>query len=289
MIFAKKYFFMIAFLGTGLLGANFTRALLRRGEKVQVWNRTAEKAKSLESEGAKAFNTVADAVKGTDRIHLTLSDDHSVDEVLQNASPGFNPGVIIVDHTTTSAPGAAKRASYWKEKGFHYIHAPVFMGPPNALDGTGTMMVSGDQSVIKKIEPELSKMTGKLWNLGEDPAKAAAIKLLGNLFHIGLVGVITDMFTLAETLNVPSADLASLFEVLNPAGVAKARLKKIESKTFDQPSWELAMSRKDARLMMEQADSAGKKLMVIPPVAEKMDAWIKKGHANDDWTILSQH
>jgi len=62
---------MVAFLGTGLLGANFSRALLKRGEKVHVWNRTAEKAKALESEGAKAFDNVADAVKGADRIHLT--------------------------------------------------------------------------------------------------------------------------------------------------------------------------------------------------------------------------
>src|SRR6188474_426794 len=117
---------MVAFLGTGLLGANFSRALLKRGEKVQVWNRTAGKAKALESEGAKAFDNVADAVKGADRIHLTLSDDNAVDDVLEKASPGFNPGVIIVDHTTTSAPGAAKRSSYWKQKGFHFIHAPVF-------------------------------------------------------------------------------------------------------------------------------------------------------------------
>ena len=279
---------MVAFLGTGLLGANFSRALLKRGEKVHVWNRTAEKAKALESEGAKAFDNVADAVKGADRIHLTLSDDNAVNEVLEKASPGFKPGVIIVDHTTTSAPGAAKRSANWKQKGFHFIHAPVFMGPPNALDGTGTMMISGDQSLIKQIEPELSKMTGRLWNLGEDPAKAAAIKLLGNLFHIGLVGVITDMLTLAETLNVPAADLPALFEVLNPAGVARARLKKIDSKTFDQPSWELSMSRKDARLMIEQAENSGKNLLVIPPVAGKMDVWIKKGHSNDDWTILSQ-
>lgn len=279
---------MIAFLGTGLLGANFTRALLKRGEKVNVWNRTADKATALESEGAKAFENVADAVKGADRIHLTLSDDNAVDEVLQKASAGFKPGVIIVDHTTTSSPGAAKRSGQWKEKGFHYIHAPVFMGPPNALDGTGTMMVSGDQQTIKQIEPELSKMTGRLWNLGDDPAKAAAMKLLGNLFHIGLVGVLTDMLTLADTLKTPPSDLQSLFEILNPAGVIKARLKKIDSNTFDEPSWELSMARKDARLMIEQANNSGRKLMVIPPVAEKMDVWIKKGQSKSDWTILSQ-
>jgi 3-hydroxyisobutyrate dehydrogenase len=279
---------MVAFLGTGLLGANFTRALLKRGEQVHVWNRTYERAKALEQEGAKAFENVAEAVKGADRVHLTLSDDSSVDDVLKKASPGFKPGVILVDHSTTSSPGAKKRSEYWKEKGFHFVHAPVFMGPPNALESTGTMMVSGDQAIISLIEPELSKMTGKLWNLGDDPAKAAAIKLIGNLFHVGFLGVLTDMLKLADSLNIPSTDLPSLFEVLNPAGVAKARLKKIGSNTFDDPSWELSMSRKDARLMMEQAKASGKELLVIPLVAEKMDAWIKKGHGKSDWTILSQ-
>ena len=262
---------------------------MKRGETVHVWNRTPDKAKALENEGAKVFDNVADAVKGAERIHLTLSDDQSVDEVLQNASPGFASGVIIVDHTTTSAPGAAKRSSYWKQQGFHYIHAPVFMGPPNALDGTGTMMVSGDQAIIAKIEPELSKMTGKLWNLGDDPAKAAAIKLLGNLFHVGFVGVLTDMLALADSMNVPATELPALFEILNPAGVARARLKKIDSKTFNEPSWELSMARKDARLMMEDAERTGKKLLTIPPIAAKMDAWLGKGHAKDDWTILSQN
>src|SRR5689334_12381659 len=139
---------MIAFLGTGLLGANFTRALLRRGEKVNVWNRSADKAKALEAEGAKAFDKPADAVADADRIHLTLSDDQSVNEVLASAAKGFKKGVIIVDHTTTSAPGAATRAETWKKEGVHYIHAPVFMGPPQALESTGTMLVSGDQEIV---------------------------------------------------------------------------------------------------------------------------------------------
>ena len=109
---------MIAFLGTGLLGANFTRALLRRGEQVNVWNRTRDKAKALEAEGAKAFSDPAEAVKDADRIHLALSDDPSVDDVLTKASQGFKQGVIIIDHSTTSAPGAANRAKYYKERGF---------------------------------------------------------------------------------------------------------------------------------------------------------------------------
>ena len=279
---------MITFLGTGLLGANFTRALLNKGEKVQVWNRSAEKAKALESYGARAFENVIDAVKGASRIHLTLSDDQAVDEVLEKASPGFDSDVIIIDHTTTSSPGAARRSTYWKKKGYSYIHAPVFMGPPNALEGTGVMLVSGDQKVVKILEPELSRMTGKLLNLGEQPEKAASIKLLGNLFHISLTGGIADLITLAASLNIPTSELGTLLELLNPAVVAQGRLRKITSNTFDQPSWELSMARKDARLMIEQASSTHQSLMVVPAVAKKMDAWLAKGHAKDDWTIISK-
>ena len=102
---------MIAFFGMGLLGSNFVKALQRRGETVHVWNRTAAKAKALEADGATAFDDPAEAARGASRIHLTLSDDAAVDAILELAHPGFSPGVIIVDHTTTSASGATARTA----------------------------------------------------------------------------------------------------------------------------------------------------------------------------------
>src|SRR5207253_60602 len=104
--------------------------------------------------------------QGADVIHVTLKDDASVDEVLESACKGFKQDAIIIDHTTTSAKGAIQRVAAWKTRGFTYVHAPVFMGPKNALESTGVMLVSGDQSVIGKLEPELSAMTGRLMNFG---------------------------------------------------------------------------------------------------------------------------
>ena len=92
---------MKAFLGMGLLGSNFVQAMVKRGENVQVWNRTPSKAQELEKVGAKAFTQVQDAVRGATEIHLTLKDDASVDEVLKAAEGGLTPGTFIIDHTTT--------------------------------------------------------------------------------------------------------------------------------------------------------------------------------------------
>ena len=277
-----------AFLGMGLLGSNFVKAMLKKGDTVQVWNRTASKAKTLEAFGAKAFDNVEDAVQNADVIHVTLKDDASVDEVLSKAAKGFKQAVVIIDHTTTSVKGAIKRTSEWKSKGFTYLHAPVFMGPLNALESSGFMMVSGNQSVIAKCESSLSKMTGKLLNFGEQEGKAAGIKLSGNLFLLSLTAGLSDSLALAKVHGIKPEELVQLFNNWNPGTSVPARLKKIAEDKFDEPSWELNMARKDAGLMLSAAKEHGTELAIIPAIAKVMDEWIAKGHGNDDWSVIAK-
>ncbi|WP_461452238.1 NAD(P)-dependent oxidoreductase [Mucilaginibacter sp.] len=278
---------MKAYLGTGLLGCNFVKAMIKKGDDVHVWNRTSSKAQALEKFGAKAYNNVADAVNGADIIHITLKDDATVDEVLEKAESGLNAGTIIIDHTTTSAAGAIERTKSWKEKGYTYLHAPVFMGPPNALDSSGYMLVSGDQDVIKYVEPQLAKMTGKVINFGPEEGKAASMKLIGNLFLITLTAGISDTLALAKASGISSADVSVLFDSWNPAAMMPARLKKIAQGDFKQPSWELGMMRKDAGLMMNAAKAGDMPLHVLPVITDLMDKWIQKGHAGDDWSVIA--
>ncbi|RZK66449.1 MAG: NAD(P)-dependent oxidoreductase, partial [Pedobacter sp.] len=205
-----------------------------------------------------------------------------------SASSGFSPGAILIDHTTTSAEGAIERTNYWKEKGFTYLHAPVFMGPPNALESTGNMLVSGDQELIAQVTPELEKMTGKLINLGPETGKAAGIKLIGNLFLISLTAGLSDVLALAKGLGIDSADVASLFSNWNPGAGVPARFDKIRAGDFSKPSWELDMARKDAGLMIEAAKVNGVNLTVLPAVAAQMDKYINEGHGSDDWSIIAK-
>lgn len=279
---------MKAFLGMGLLGSNFVKAMLQKGQQVNVWNRTASKAMTLEEDGAQAFDNIKDAVKDADTIHLALQDDESVNEVLAMAEPALHPGATIIDHTTTSQKGAIERTKKWKESGFTYLHAPVFMGPKNAFESTGYMLVSGDQDVIKRVESELATMTGKLVNLGPKEGKAAAIKLAGNHFLITLTAGLSDTLALAKAEGLAPEDVAELLNFWNPGAMATSRLKTIMAGNFSQPSWELKMARKDAGLMMRAANEGNVELSVVPAIARVMDEWIKKGHGNDDWTVIAK-
>jgi 3-hydroxyisobutyrate dehydrogenase len=279
---------MVAFLGMGLLGTNFVRAMINKGEKVQVWNRTASRATALEQYGAIAKTSPAEAVKGADRIHLTLKDDASVDEILTTAAPGLQPGAAIIDHTTTSVEGAIQRTAAWKARGYIYLHAPVFMGPPNALESTGYMLVSGDQAIVGQFSSTLATMTGKLLNFGPEAGRAAAMKLLGNLFLVAFTTGIADTLTLAKGMHVPVSDLSMLFDNWNPGAMLPTRLKRMTSGNFSSPSWELSMARKDTGLFLQEAKKGGVTLAVIPAIAAEMDRWIQKGHGGDDWTVIAK-
>ena len=279
---------MIAYLGLGLLGGNFVRALLRRGEKVQVWNRSPEKARALEADGAKAFDKVEDAVRGARLVHLTLSDDAAVDDVLGRALPALLPGVLVVDHTTTSPAGTAARAARLEKADIAFLHAPVFMGPQNALESTGIMMASGPKERFELLRPELEKMTGKLIYLGAAPDRAAVFKLAGNLFLIEMMAGVADVFSLVGAAGVSPSDATALFEFFNPAAMIGPRAKRMLEAKFEDPSFTLEMARKDVRLMLEMAERGGARLIELPGVAKEMDAWLSRGHAKHDWTVIAK-
>lgn len=276
---------MIAVLGTGLLGAGFTRALRKQGEHVQVWNRTAARAKALEADGAIAFADVADAVRGASRIHLTLTDDAAVDATL--AAAALASGALVINHSTTSTAGAIARTAAWQARGVTYIHAPVFMGPQNAAESTGLMLISGDREVVARVRPLVAPMTGKLIDLGPRVDAAAAFKLMGNLFLMAFTAGIADMLGLARAMGVPAAEAATLFDHFNPGVTVAARAKRMVDAVYDPPSWELAMARKDARLM--EAEAQGKvALALLPALAARMDDVIAQGLGHCDWTVIAK-
>ena len=267
----------IAFFGTGLMGSGFVRRMRANGHQVNVWNRSAAKARALQDVGATAFDDPAAALAGAERLHLSLADDASVDTVLEPLAAVIAPGTWIVDHTTTAVTPTAERVARWRARGRGFVHAPVFMGPANALEGSGLMLLSCAQAQHDALLPALQQMTGKVVHVGEAPERAAAFKLFGNLTLIGIIGVLSDVNRLAAAVGISTQDAFSLFEHFNPGQTLPARAARIASADVTRPSFELAMARKDVRLMIEEARRGGFELPVTAGVAALFDAALSRG------------
>jgi 3-hydroxyisobutyrate dehydrogenase len=279
---------MITILGTGLLGSGFARALRRHGHEVSAWNRTAARAQPLTADGVTVVADAAEAVRGAVRVHVVVSDDAAVDAVLAAAAPGFAPGVLVIDHTTTSTRGVLERTAHWRTRGVTYLHAPVFMGPQNALDSTGFMMVSGDRELVARVTPLLTPMTGKLVDLGPRVDRAAAFKLVGNLLLMALAAGFVDMIALGRAMGLAPEDVRQLFDFFNPGASLPARFQRMVDAAYDQPSWDLAMARKDARLMLDEAAHAEHELRMLPVLVAQMDAMVARGFGEADWTVIAK-
>jgi 3-hydroxyisobutyrate dehydrogenase len=274
----------IAFFGAGLMGSGFVRRMLDKGHEVHIWNRDAAKAKALESDFAYAFVDAGDAIKGVERIHLSLADDASVDSVLEPIADAIPSSTWIIDHTTTAPTPTIERIARWAKRGKVFLHAPVFMAPVNTREGTGVMLISGDQTQIAAVMPELETMTGRVINLGQKPGVAAAFKLFGNMTMIGMMGVVADVMRLAHADGVAPADAVALFKQFNPGELLASRAAKVASGPYDPPSFTAEMARKDVRLMIDEAKRRGVNLAVMPSVANLYDAAIARGEGGRDHT-----
>jgi 3-hydroxyisobutyrate dehydrogenase len=274
----------VAFLGTGLLGGAMAERMLAQGDSVTVWNRTASKMQALQTSGAVVAHTAADAVTAADHVHLAFTDDAVVDAILAEVTPRLRRDAIVMDHSTTSPVATKARAARFAQAGVRFLHTPVFMSPQMCREGKGLIMVSGPSTIFDAVQPALARMSGDVWYLGERTDLAAAYKLFGNSMLFAINAGLTDVLAMAKNLGVAGNEAIALFSRFNTSMAIPMRGQKMAAGDFSA-SFELAMARKDAKLMIESAGQVP--LIVLPALAARMDEMIAAGHGKDDFAAIA--
>ena len=204
-------------------------------------------------------------------------------------APGDLPGIdafcdaLLLEDGLSRNTLTADRAARFHAAGLKYLHCPVFMGPQAARDAQGSMLVAGPRALFAAVEPELAKMTGRLTYVGGRPDLAAANKLIGNAMIIGLMAVTADILALARASGIDGEDaleLAGMFDM--KAMLANRGLNMVKGNF--KPSFELAMARKDVRLMLETTGE--RPMAALPAIAARMDQLIAAGHGAEDANVL---
>jgi len=160
----------------------------------------------------------------------------------------------------------------------------VFMSPQMCREGKGLIMVSGPSDIFEAVRPALARMTGDVWYLGERSNLAAAYKLFGNSMLFAINAGLTDVLAMAKNLGVPGEEAVALFARFNTSLAIPMRGKKMVAGDFSA-MFELAMARKDVRLMLESAGD--QPLIVLPALAARMDDVIAAGHGKDDLAAIA--
>ncbi|MBL4666080.1 MAG: NAD(P)-dependent oxidoreductase, partial [Sneathiella sp.] len=137
----------IAFIGTGKMGHGMAARLIGAGHDLQIYNRTREKAVSLEKFGARLTDTPGQVATNVDVIFVMVGDDIASDAIW-NGEGGvltaeLKPGTLAIECSTLSSDWVEQLSETLSARGLLYLDCPVTGIPPQAAAGELTLLIGG--------------------------------------------------------------------------------------------------------------------------------------------------
>jgi 3-hydroxyisobutyrate dehydrogenase len=274
---------VVAFLGTGRMGAPMAANLARDGFDVRVWNRTSSRAEALAADGAVVAGTPAEAVRGA-TVVVTMLADGPATEQAATGPDGFltaDPEVIWVQMGTVGVEWTARLAGMAAARGTVFVDAPVSGSEGPARAGQLTILASGPDQVRDTLAPVfgvLGRATAWLGPAGH----GTRAKLVLNNWLADLTETTAENLSFARRLGLDPAGIVDLLQS-NPLGAPYAVQKARSMLAGDfSPAFALKHALKDAELAAQAARASGATLTLTSALLPRWRDTAAGGHADDD-------
>ncbi|MFE1599438.1 NAD(P)-dependent oxidoreductase [Methylobacterium sp. ID0610] len=277
----------IGFLGTGIMGAPMARHLCRAGHAVRVWNRSADKAAPLATDGAVLAADPRAAVREAEAVICMLSSGPVCGEVLlgpEGALAAMRPGSLLVVMSSIPVETARQQAEIAAEAGILYVDAPVSGGEAGAVAGTLAIMAGGSPDAVAQARPILAAM-GRPTHVG--PAGSGQLAKLANQ-----VIVASTLVTVAEAVTFAErggADSAKVREALlggfADSTILKQHALRMIARDFT-PGGPAKYQLKDTGTALAHAESLGLSLPLLSLVDRLFADLVEHGDGDLDHSAI---
>jgi 3-hydroxyisobutyrate dehydrogenase-like beta-hydroxyacid dehydrogenase len=279
----------VACIGLGRMGSGIAANIQKRGFPLTVYNRSGEKSKPFVSAGAVAARTPKEAVAGGDVVVTNLMDDASVLGAMSGENgilAGMRPGAIHIGTTTISPNLSARLAAMHEAHGSHYIAGPVAGRPDAAAAGKLITFLAGKPEPLERARPVISAYADRIIPMGEDPATANSMKLVGNFMVASLVELIGQVYVFAEKRGVDPGIITGMFKQFMPA--TSEYVDRISTRNFSDAGFTLDAGLKDVTLILAAAAEVQTPLPYASIVRDKCLAAQARGMNQLDWSVITE-
>ncbi|MBI5141971.1 MAG: decarboxylating 6-phosphogluconate dehydrogenase [Nitrospirae bacterium] len=255
----------LAFIGLGRMGMNMARRLIGGGHEVVAWNRSPEKVREIEGEGAIGAETLADAVSllETPRVvWLMLPAGAATESHVGILSGLLSPGDIIVDGGNGFYKDDLRRAGFLSKSGIRYVDAGVSGGVWGLQNGY-CIMAGGDRAAYDHILPALETLAppGGLLYCGSAGA-GHFMKMAHNGIEYGMMAAYAEGFNIIKASQYGEIDLSGVCDMWNNGSVIRSWLLELAADAFrDDPDLASTGGYVDdsgeGRWMLQQAVESG--------------------------------
>ncbi len=280
-----------SFIGLGNMGSAMAVNLLKHGVELGVYNRSKEKLVPLVEAGAKPLEHPSEAFKHAPIVFSMVANDQAL-EAITEAPNGLlesaYSGCIHVSSSTVAPATTHKLLLKHKEKDVNFIAAPVFGRPDVAAKQELWIIMAGEETTKKKVEPFLKMMGKEIYDFGDKPEAANAVKLAGNFMILSVIEMLSEAFAFVEKNHVKPEQLHTfLTKTLFPSPVFLNYGNLIIQQKFSPAGFKLALGLKDLKLFLNTARS----LDLNPPIAQELEKLLlmsmDKGREEMDWSAIS--
>jgi 3-hydroxyisobutyrate dehydrogenase len=270
------------FVGLGAMGMHMARNLHRAGLLSGVWNRTAEKAKSLATElGVEAPASLAELAARVDAIVICVSADRDVTDVVRALSSGLKSGSLAIDCSTVSAETAHEAAALLKPRGVDFLDCPVSGGTEGARDATLAIMVGGDAAAFERGRPLLNAMGKTITHFGGTGSGQAA-KATNQIMCAGIIQAVAEAMAFARAHDLP---LEKIVDTLGKGAGSSwyfvHRAPNMIRNSFP-PGFRVRLHAKDLGICRDMAARFGVELPVVERMLGEYAELISRGYGDED-------
>jgi len=255
----------VAFLGLGVMGLPMAGHLARAGHNVTVYNRTSAKAAAWVAEfGGRSAATPRAAAEGADIVFICVGNDDDLRSVVLGEHGALNSlkaEAVLVDHTTASADVARELSVLARQRGGHFIDAPVSGGQAGAVNGVLTVMCGGEPAVFDRIAPVVAAYARAVTRVGASGAGQLA-KMVNQICIAGLVQGLSEAIAFGQAAGL---DMQQVLEVISK-GAAQSWQMENRGQTMVQGKFDFGFAvdwmRKDLGLVLSEARNNGARVPV---------------------------
>ncbi|MDQ3127883.1 MAG: decarboxylating 6-phosphogluconate dehydrogenase [Chloroflexota bacterium] len=224
----------IGFVGLGRMGANMVRRLLRDGHEVVAYNRTPEKTKEIEGEGALGSYSIEELVSKLEKpraVWIMVPAGDATEAQISELMEHLEPGDTIIDGGNTNFHDDQRRHVELAAKGINYVDAGTSGGIWGLQVGY-CLMVGGDETAVKPLEPIFTSLAPEGGYLHVGGAGAGHyVKMVHNGIEYGLMQAYAEGFEIMHASSYP-LDLAAISNLWMQGSVVRSWLLELLGRAF---------------------------------------------------------
>lgn len=258
----------IAFIGTGVMGANMVRNLLKGGFNVRVYNRSKEKALPLANEGAIVCDTIKECVENQDIIITIIGFPKDVEDVYfadHGVLANVKKGTYVIDMTTSSPKLAQRIYEKAKEMDIYALDAPVSGGDVGAKNATLAIMVGGDEIAFNACKPAFEAMGTNIVYEGAAGA-GQHVKMANQIVVASNTVGICEAIAYTKAMGI---DPHRMIQTIHSGAAGSWQVSNNGPKMADDdysPGFYIKHFVKDMRIALEEAKTAGVQLGILQDI-----------------------